>query len=421
MHLADAFKLSVNSILHRKLRSWLTLLGIVIGVAAVVAIISMGEGMQASVNSKLSSIGADRITIVPGHSKAEFFRGMMRPKHEKAHATSQNAAPPTLKEWDARVILSNHNVKNVNEEVSGNASLVFLAEKSNVRISGVNANAWKAMTTLELASGRFLNSSDSTAIVIGDKIANYMFKHHITIGRRVTIGGKAFTVVGILKPTGSSLTGSDATVYMPYKSAWDVTNVEKNTFTSIEAQVEDTEKVDETVQEITSSLLVSRKVSESKQDFTVTSTQSMIKSINETTQTVTVFLGLIAAISLVVGGIGVANSMFTSVLEKTKIIGILKALGATNREVLILFIIESGLFGLTGGIIGAFLGALASSGLGSITGIRMPMMRGGVNTLVTPELLLVAILLSTSIGILAGVLPARSASKLRPVEALRYE
>jgi putative ABC transport system permease protein len=428
MRFFDLFGLALNSILHRKLRSWLTLLGIVIGVGAVVAIISMGEGAQASIDEQLSSFGADMITVTAGFSRAEGFGGMMmrggdRQEQPRERTTAAETTTPTLKILDARVIAATANVKNVNEEVSGRAQMAFLAGKSNVNITGINPNTWKSMSTLTLASGRLLNSSDSRAIVIGDRVANKMFTQPITLGRRVTIGTQTFTVVGILKASGTGFGGggNDSAVFMPYASAWDVTDVDEGVFSTIEVQVEDVSKVSTTVTELTSALLISRRVTESKKDFTVTSAESIKEQISSVSGTLTFFLAAIAAISLIVGAIGVANSMFTSVLEKTKLIGVLKALGATNSEVLLMFVIEAGLFGLLGGFLGAILGSIASAGLASISGISLPMMRGGLETLVTPQLLLASIGLSTIIGIVSGIMPARAAAGLKPVEALRYE
>ncbi|MBN1941208.1 MAG: ABC transporter permease [Candidatus Diapherotrites archaeon] len=431
MQLKNSFRLSVNSIMHRRLRSWLTLLGIIIGVAAVVSIISIGTGAQASVEESLSGLGADMITISPGHSRATGFGGSFRMRIEgggpsgAASAGTDDSDEPALTKRDSSVIESNPNIEYVNETVSGRGTLVFLAEEAGVSIKGVNPVTWKEISTLELESGRYLSASDSTAIVIGNRIANDLFKQPITIGRRITIEDRAFTVVGILEESGSGGmmmgSNSDSTVYMPYSTAWEITDAERNTFSTIEAKVTDVELVGETMEELTQALMLSRKVTEQDQDFSITSSQEIQEQVAETTGTLTLFLAAIAAVSLLVGAVGVANSMFTSVLEKTKEIGILKALGATNNEILTIFMIESGLFGFVGGVMGVILGTLISFGMGSSGIISMPMMRGGASTLVTPELIVVAILLSTFVGIASGVMPARAAAKLKPVEALRYE
>ncbi len=426
MKLSDSFRLSVNSILHRKLRSWLTLLGIVIGVAAVVSIISIGEGAQVSMTQKLSGFGADIITISPGFSgTSEFFGGLKGGKGHKSGAdaiessqTISSAITPTLTKRDATIIRGNPNVEYVNEIVSGRGELIFLAEKLTVTINGVNPNTWKNVANLELASGRYLSASDSTAIVIGDRIANNTFKQPITLGRQLSIEGKSFTIAGVLKPSGSGT--SDSTIYMPFESAWTITDVNKDTFSSIQAKVYNAESVEETTEQLTEALMISRRVTERNQDFSITSALAVQERLNEVSQTLTLFLGAIAAVSLLVGAIGIANSMFTSVLEKTREVGILKALGSTNYEVLRLFIIESGLFGLVGGIIGVLLGIVASLGISSL-GVRLMGGGGEVTTLVTPQLIVFAIILSTIIGVVSGILPARTASKLKPIEALRYE
>lgn len=425
MNTANAFKLSVNSIIHRPLRSWLTLLGIVIGVAAVVSIISIGEGAQASVEERLLGLGADIITVSPGFSRAGGFGGFTRGGPGEQGTTASSESEPELTKRDAITIRSNPNVEYVNEVVSGRGELVFLAEKANVSVQGVNPLAWKETSNLELSAGRFLGASDSTAVVIGSRIAESLFKQSITLGRRITIEDRSFTVVGILESSGEGNFGvgnGDSTVYLPYTSAWEILDdVDKDTFSSIQVKVTEPELVEQVTEELTQSLRLSRKVTEKDQDFSISSSQAMQEQIAETTQTLTLFLGAIAAISLLVGAIGVANSMFTSVLEKTKVIGILKALGATNSEILRIFMIESGLFGLVGGILGVALGAMVSLLLNGLGVISIPMIRGGASTLVTPQLVIVAIFLSTVIGIFSGVMPARAAAKLKPVEALRYE
>ncbi len=180
-----------------------------------------------------------------------------------------------------------------------------------------------------------------------------------------------------------------------------------------------TDVLDDTVTELTTSLQAERKVTARTQDFSITSSEAIKEQISSITNTLTVFLGAIAAISLLVGAIGVANSMFTSVLEKTREIGILKALGATNNEVMQVFLFESALFGLVGGILGALLGMLMAS-LMSMLGLSLGI-TGSVTTLVTPQLLVIAIALSTIIGVISGLAPARNASKLNPIEALRHE
>jgi len=411
MKLADSFRLSLNSILHRRLRAWLTLLGIIIGVAAVVSIISIAEGANASVQQNLNSFGADVLTINAGFSRVGGFGGNFRGGAGMRVVIGENfaasAKEPTLGNLDIIVVRGNPNVMYVNQTVSGRGELVFLSEKINANIQGVNPATVLQTDNLQLESGRMVGPSDSGTVVIGSRIANDTFKQPITLGRRVSIEGKPFTVVGILRE-GSD----DGSVYMNYTSAWDVTDVNINTYSAIKAKLRDVSLVDDTLARLTSSLQISRKVTERTQDFSIFSPAAIREQISSALDSLALFLAAIAAVSLIVGAVGIANSMFTSVLEKTREIGIMKALGSTNNEILQLFVIESALFGLLGGIAGVLLGIIISLALSQFASL---------NTLVTPQLMLVAIGISTVIGVLSGIMPARAASKLKPVEALRYE
>ena len=404
MKLRDSLKLSLNNIRHRQLRAWLTLLGIIIGVAAFVSIVSIGEGASAGVSEKLEGFGADIITITPGFSQASKFGSGRGPPGMIGHDDSVSTDAPELEKLDLTIIKGNPNIEYVNEIVSGSGELVFIAEKVNASIKGVNPNTWPEMEELELEAGRLLTSSDSTAIVIGSDLANETFEQEITLGRRVTIEAQSFTVVGILT--------EGKTVYMNYASAWDVVDVSKNIFSSIQAKVKDPNLIEQTTEELTASLMLSRKVTEQDQDFTISSSLAMQEQVNEILGTLTLFLAAIAAVSLIVGAVGIANSMFTSVLEKTKEIGILKALGSTELEIMELFLFELALFGLVGGSIGIILGLIVSALLAMFISL---------NTLVTIELMLMSLGLSVGIGVVAGLIPAKNASKLRPIEALRYE
>ncbi|MFA6269490.1 MAG: ABC transporter permease [archaeon] len=434
MKIKDSFKLSLNSIAHRKLRAWLTLLGIIIGVAAVVSIISIGNGAQASVNASLSGFGADIITISPGFSRGTTVGGFGGGRGgidlpgfgggggNNARESSTSTATPTLKDNDLMIIKSNPDVIAVNQIVSGRQSITFGDKKTNASIQGVNANTWTQTTNVTLSTGRFLNSSDTRNVVIGNSLATTTFSQPITLGRKIDINGTAFTVVGILALSGTGFGGggTDSTIYMPYNAAWNVLDVNTGTYSSIQAKIKDATNADYDVNSLTQQLMISRRVTSRTQNFSVTSSQTLREQIANVTQTLTLFLGAIAAVSLLVGAVGIANSMFTSVLEKTRDIGIMKALGASNNEVLILFVIESGLFGFIGGLIGVMI-AFLITGVMNLMGLSLGIGGRGAEMLITPELVIIAILISTLIGILAGIAPARNASKMRPVDALKYE
>jgi len=416
MRLQRSFKLAVNILLHSKLRSWLTIIGIIIGVAAVVAIISIGAGASASVQERLGGLGADLITVSPGFQRAA--GGFGGPREGGSGTTSSETKNLTKK--DIQVIKSIEGVAFVNGVVSGREDMTFLAETSSVSIQGVDPFAWQNIITTEIESGRYLNPSDTNAIVIGNGLANKVFKQPLAVNRNVVINGVSFKIVGILKSTSGGMGGGDNTVYMPIDYARIVLDAGSEKIDSITIKVADKTQADRIMNETNQKLELSRHVSGKKKDFTVTSPQSMMENIQSVTQTFTIFLGAIAAVSLLVGAVGVANTMFTSVLEKTKEIGVMKAIGAKNSDIMMIFLINSGLVGLVGGIIGIILGAAVSVALPSL--ISLGITPGGrLSTVLPPSLLIGALVLSMSIGMIAGAIPAYRASKLKPVDALRYE
>ncbi|MFH1623042.1 MAG: ABC transporter permease [Candidatus Aenigmatarchaeota archaeon] len=422
MRLSDIVRLSLNNLSHRGLRSWLTILGIVIGVASVVSILSLSAGMQQSVSSRLGSLGADILTISLGSGRAfgmgfggsPDFGGQTR-------AASSTAESQNLTTKDVAAIRSVQGVKYVNGIVSGRGTIAYLAESTSVTVEGVDTLTWPQMTTETLASGRLLSTGDQNAIVIGYSIANTMFKQPLTLNSQLSVGGTAFKIVGILAQSGSQ---TDRVVYMPAAAARTVvSDVRTDQFSSIQVKVADVGALNETMTAIEQRLIATRHVTASTKDFTITSVQAMQATISSVMDTMNLFLGGIAAISLLVGAIGIANTMFMSVMERTRQIGTLKALGTTSFEVMKLFLFESAMIGLIGGMLGLFLGFIAS-GLISELGIRMMGLggTGGMSgTLITPQLMVFAVGFSVIIGAVSGILPARSAAGLQPIEALRYE
>lgn len=418
MKIQKSLKLALNILLHSKLRSWLTILGIVIGVAAMVAIVSIGEGAQASVNARLGNLGADTITITSGYSRAGGFgfEGLRGGGEGASSSTQKN-----LTTKDIPAIRSVQGIAFIGGMVDGRADIIYLAEKASVSIQGVDPAVWQEMTTAELDSGRLLNPGDTNVIVIGSRLAASTFKEPLALNRAVTIDGKQFKIVGILKSSGSGIGGgNDRSIYMPIVMARQVLDKPVDYFDSISVKVSDSSQVDIIANETDAKLMLERHETTKTKDFTVTSPTAIQANVQSVTQTFTIFLAAIAAVSLLVGAVGIANTMFTSVLEKTKEIGIMKAIGARNIDIMVIFLLNAGLVGLVGGLIGIAFGAGISAVLPSLISLNVGS-PGGIKTLISVSLLVEAIVGSILIGMIAGAIPARRASKLKPVDALRYE
>jgi putative ABC transport system permease protein len=418
MRLKKILQLAWNLLVHSKLRSWLTIIGIVIGIAAVVSIVSISEGAQQSLEERFGELGADQVTITPGFSRAMRFPGRVP---GGARLVESNDDDEPLTEKDILVIGNVASVKNVMGQVSGTVEMKYLGEGGDVQVTGVDASKWALITTDEVEHGRYLGKSDTYSVILGYQRANEYFEKSVQINRQITIGGKLFKVVGILGEG-----ENDRAVIVPIKVARDlIEDVEFDEVHSITVQVEDVELVDEAVEVIEKKLMLARGIlSQYDKDFTISSVKELQETISETLNTMALFLGAIAAVSLLVGGVGISNTMFTSVLEKTKEIGIMKAIGAKNRDIMSIFLINSGMIGFVGGLGGVVVGSIASGIIGTL--ISSGTSGGGpgrmmMSTALTPELLIFAFSFSIVVGMVAGVIPAYRASKLKPVDALRYE
>jgi putative ABC transport system permease protein len=410
----------LNNLLHRRLRSWLTILGVVIGIAAIIALVSIIQGFQKVFLETLSVFGSDTIYITPGRSSATEIvpgAGSLGPAATISGRLTKN---------DISIIKSLPGVSFIDGIISGTVDVKYRGQIAMASIQGVDAEIWKQIQDIPLQSGRYLIRTDTDSIVIGDSIANRLFKYDLNLNSIAEINGQNFKVVGIFKRAGSQLGVQDNIIVMPKGSARDIfTDIHDDEFSSIIIKLSESTNAEEVSDNIEKRLLASHHVTKDDMDFTIISSEIVRGQIETILQVETLLFGGIAGIALFVGGIGIANTMFMSVMERTRQIGVLKSIGATNGDVMKLFLGESALMGLVGGVIGILLGVAISFAL-SLISFTAP--AGGfagetinIPISITPPLLIFALAFSIVVGSVSGILPARRASKLQPVEALRYE
>jgi putative ABC transport system permease protein len=319
---------------------------------------------------------------------------------------------PVLDRTDIQALKSIPEIELIDTEISGNVEVSYLGKSGSVQLTGVDQKVWARITTLEIAQGRMLDSADQNVIVIGGRLAESYFDKPVGINQMITIEGNVFRVVGILDDSSNS-------IYMPIQMAYQVLEDKENdVYDSITIKIKDENQLDAVIEKIEKKLMMIRHVTEKTKDFSVTSSKKMQETRSEMMSTMNTFLIAIAAVSLIVGAVGIANTMFTSVLEKTKEIGIMKAIGARRRDIMAIFLLNAALIGFVGGIIGVVFGGILSGALPALMG-ESGMLRGG--TFVSLNSIIIALSVSVGIGIAAGIIPAYQASKLKPVDALRYE
>lgn len=394
--------MALSILYHSKIRSWLTIIGIVIGIGAVVTIMSLSDSLSAEMESSLSDMDLTLITITPGYTKASSAMG----PPGMGGTTSTDAE---LTNKDIRALKLIDNIDYISGLISGSESVYYMGKSATISINGVDPQVWQYMYTYDLESGRLLDPTDKYVAVIGYNLANEMYDDPISLNRIITINGKSVRVVGILA-SGED----DYTVFMPIDAAVElIENAEPDVYDSIVVKADDVDNVETVKGNVETKLMISRNVmNEDDRDFSVSDMLSMAESFEEMLSSMSLFLGAIAAVSLVVGSVGIANTMFTSVLEKTKEIGTMKAIGATNFDIMMIFLFNSALVGFVGGVIGILLSVIVTSLLGPLLQISIT---------VAPYLVILGVSIAVVIGVISGVVPAYNASRMRPVDALRYE
>ncbi|MFH1173530.1 MAG: ABC transporter permease [archaeon] len=410
MKLRKCFKHAFEMVLHSRLRSWLTILGIVIGVAAVIAITSIGSGMQQQMSEQLGGLGGDLLTLSAGYSRG--FSMFGPPGERGGGGATATEEEPVLDRTDVQALKGLPEIALIDTQIRGTVKVSYLGKSGSVSLIGVDQKTWSRITTEAIAEGRMLDSADQNVIVIGGKLASSFFDKPVGINQMITIESNVFRVVGVLDD-------DSTTIYAPLAMAYQVLDdKEQGVYDSIIIKIKDEGQLDETINKTEQRLMLVRHVTAKTQDFSITSSKKMQETRSEMMSSMNAFLVAIAAVSLIVGAVGIANTMFTSVLEKTKEIGIMKAIGARNRDILTIFLLNAALIGMVGGLLGVVFGIVLSGALPALMG-ETGMLRGG--TFVSLHAILMALSVSVIIGIAAGIIPAYQASKLKPVDALRYE
>jgi len=410
MNIAQSILEALESLNANRLRSGLTILGIIIGVAAVIAMLSVGQGAQSSITSAISGIGTNLLFVFPGNETVDV----------------RNPRPLTLA--DAQAIadpLNAPDVAAVSPSVQGSAEVSTTIGKTS-RNSIIGATpSYFTMQNFTVTEGGFLTQTEllgnASVAVIGPAIADKVFgRHDGLIGQTIRINGQPFRVVGVLASKGGSSFGSqDSRIIVPFTTAQArlIPNSSPNAVDQLLVQATSDKTVTQASDEVSQILRERHRSQPGLDDFTIFSQKDVLSIATTITGVFTIFIGGIAAISLLVGGIGIMNIMLVSVTERTREIGLRKALGARRRDILIQFLTESSLLSLFGGLIGIVLGWLIAMLIGRIaTATGNPF-----SPTVGISSILLATLFSAAVGLFFGIYPANRAAGLEPVEALRYE
>jgi putative ABC transport system permease protein len=413
VNLAESARIAMRSLSANKLRSILTMLGIIIGVAAVIALMGVGRGAQAAIAGQINSMGTNLLFVSPGSTN----QGGVRTAQGSAQTLTYEDALALADPQAAPAVAA------VAPETNAFGQVVYQGNNLNTRVVGVTPD-YGPVRNYSVQEGDFITQANvvakSSVAVLGANVAQNLFNGNDPVGQSIRINNINFRVAGVLTAKGGSGFGNqDDQVIVPITTV--MARLERNRFgggnrvDQISVQVTDASQMQNAIQQI-SDVLRQRHHVRFDDDFTIRSQQDLLASANQITGVLTLFLGGVAGISLLVGGIGIMNIMLVSVTERTREIGIRKAIGATRRNVLSQFLTEATILSVMGGMIGVALGAAIAR---LISGINMG--SSPIHAVVQLDSVLLATLFSLAVGLFFGIYPAYRAASLNPIDALHYE
>ena len=400
----ESFLMAWASLIANKMRSILTMLGIIIGVAAVIALVSIGNGVKQDIQNSISSLGSNLLMVMPGAPRTPGVR-------------PSTGSMKSLKVSDYEAISKLDGVKAASPMTNGSYVVIYQNKNWTTSVSGVSYN-YLDVNNWSMKSGRFLSEKNvqnrERVAVVGKTVVKNLFGDEDPVGAEIRVKNIPFRIIGVLNSKGSGAMGNDQDdmVVIPYTTAME--RVEGVDYLRMIYVVgKDENGIDRLQSDIENLLRVRHGIKDTNlDDFNIQNMNSIMETMEETTGTLTLFLGAVAAISLVVGGIGIMNIMLVSVTERTREIGVRKALGATYSVIVTQFLIEAVVISLMGGIIGIILGIGSSKLIG---------MASGMSTVISIPTIVMSFAFSMAIGLIFGIYPARKAAKLNPIDALHYE
>ena len=400
----ESFLMAWASLIANKLRSLLTMLGIIIGVAAVIALVSIGNGVKQDIEDSISSLGSNLLVVLPGAPRTPGAR-------------SSQGSMKSLKIFDYEAIAKLEGVKAASPMTNGSYVVIYQNKNWTTSVAGVNSN-FQDVNNWTMTSGRFFSDKNvqnrERVAVVGQTVVKNLFADEDPVGKEIRVKNIPFRVIGVLKSKGNGTMGNDQddTVLIPYTTSME--RVEGIDYLRrVYVVAKDDEGIDRLQADIENLLRVRHNIKDTNlDDFNIQNMKSIMETVAQTTGTFTLFLGAVAAISLVVGGIGIMNIMLVSVTERTREIGVRKALGATYSVIVTQFLIEAVVISLMGGFIGIAFGIGASKVIGMVS---------GMSTIVSVPTIIMSFAFSMAIGLIFGIYPARKAAKLNPIDALHYE